>query len=180
MTMNASSNHLTIQEKIDQAQAMFEALKEELARERSIAQLLDQLARNVARSQQVMDQLGVTACCTACEVEEGGSCCGAGIENRYPPTLLLINLLLGRNLPRARRWQNSCHFLNERGCSLMARHVLCINYLCHRIEEKLTLAELMELQETTGEEMDTSFLLHEKIQKHIQGKRRLFQNEREA
>ncbi len=175
-----SSNYLTIQEKIEKAQAMFEAWSEELAQEQSIGQLLEKLARNAARSQEAMVRLGVVACCTACEVEEGGSCCGAGIENRYTPTLLLINLLLGQSLPLTRPRENSCHFLSERGCSLMARHVLCINYLCHKIEKKLTMEELMKLQAVTGEEMETGFVLHEKIHQHIQRKRQLVQNERKA
>ncbi len=165
MTSPESSKSLTIEDKIQRARDLFQAWHERIASDPHLTDLLARLETRAARSREIMEELGITACCMSCEVEEGGSCCGAGIENRYTPTLLLINLLLGRKLPQARRWSNSCYFLEETGCSLTARHVLCINYLCTKIQEKLTREELMRLQNTTGEEMDTGFLLHEKIQK---------------
>ena len=114
-----------------------------------------------------MFSLGVFAECKHCEEEEGGSCCGVGIEKRYNPVLLLINLLLGISLPTRVRDQNSCYFLGETGCLLDVRDVLCVNYICQKLRKKLTREELIAMQSCAGEELDTVFILHEAIKKHI-------------
>ncbi len=111
--------------------------------------------------------LGVVAECKKCEEEEGGSCCGAGIEDKYEPVLLLINHLLGPFLPTEAPSKNDCYFLGEKGCLLTARHVLCVNYICEKLQKKLTMEELVGLQNCAGEELDTLFLLHEAIKKKI-------------
>ena len=111
--------------------------------------------------------LGVVAECKHCEEEEGGSCCGAGIEDRYGPVLLLLNLLLGASLPTQVRSRNSCYFLGERGCLLAARHVLCVNYICEKLRKKLTREELIRLQSCAGQELDTLFFLHEATKKYM-------------
>ena len=107
------------------------------------------------------------AACKRCDEEEGGSCCGAGIENRYPPPLLLINLLLGQALPAERCFANSCFFLGTDGCMLMARDVLCINYLCTGFQKSLAHEDLVRLQTVTGEEMETVFRVHEAVKQFL-------------
>jgi hypothetical protein len=87
--------------------------------------------------------------------------CGAGIENRYNETFLLLNLLFGIDLPSERRFENSCFFLGERGCGLKVRDVLCVNYLCQAIQKSMDPADRQRLQEAVGEELNTVFLLHE-------------------
>jgi hypothetical protein len=62
---------------------------------------------------------------------------------------------------------NSCYFLGEYGCLLTARHVLCVNYICKKLQKKLTRDELIELQPCAGEELDTLFILHEAIKKRM-------------
>jgi hypothetical protein len=114
--------------------------------------------------------LGVVAECKNCEEKEGGSCCGSGIENKYDVELLLINLLLGGSLRNHEPVGNSCFFLGKKGCKLTARHVLCVNYLCHKLQKKLTREELIALQTCAGEELDTLFILHEAIKKRIRSK----------
>ncbi len=158
----------TIAEKIDQAHHLYGTWRSALLNDPVLVKLLAQLEKLSDRSQNVMHELGVVKSCMSCELEEGGSCCGAGIENRYTPTLLLINLLLGRKLPEKRRWENSCHFLVETGCCLTARQVLCINYLCRKVCEKLSREELMRLQDTTGEEIEVGFITYEQTQRLLQ------------
>ena len=114
-----------------------------------------------------MLKLGVVAECKHCEEQEGGSCCGTGIENKYDVELLLVNLLLEVSLQDQQVSQNSCYFLGEEGCKLTARHVLCVNYICNKLQKKLTREELLELQTCAGEELDTLFFLHEAIKKKI-------------
>ena len=110
--------------------------------------------------------LQVVSECKSCE-EEGGSCCGSGIENKYDAVLLLINLLLGCSLENNEPVGNSCYFLGKNGCMLTARHVLCVNYICDKLQKKLNREELLALQTCAGEELDTLFILHESIKKKL-------------
>ena len=60
------------------------------------AQLLH-LDENIESTWKEMLSIGVVRECSDCALKDG-SCCGAGMENRYGEVLLLINLLLGRTL----------------------------------------------------------------------------------
>lgn len=157
-----------ILQRIITARELYAAWHADLEKDREIAGLLTSLREAAARSFTVMTDLGVVTVCMRCEEEEGGSCCGAGIENRYSSVLLLINLLLGNNLPNYRRLPRSCFFLGENGCTLTARHILCINYLCSKIQGMLDHKALATLQSITGKEMDILFALNEAIKKRLQ------------
>ena len=157
----------TIQEKIEQAQDLFETCGDSLRQNPSIGTLLNKLQECIENTKDTMLKLGVVAECKHCEEQEGGSCCGTGIENKYDVELLLVNLLLEGSLRDQQFSQNSCYFLGEKGCKLTARHVLCVNYVCEKLQKKLTREELIELQTCVGEELDALFFLHEAIKKHI-------------
>ncbi len=156
-----------IRHKITQAYELFSLWGETLWKNPHINFLLNSLELKVGASSKVAQDRGIAAACRRCEEEEGGSCCGAGIENKYTPRLLLINLLFGVTLPEERLWPNSCFFLSECGCVLKLRHVLCVNYLCQKIQRMLPSDELAGLQEIIGEEMDAGFLLDETVKKFI-------------
>lgn len=166
-TSNKQTTSLSIEEKILQAHRLNAACGDSLRQDGSIQTLLKRLKQKIDVARRTMVALGVVAECKYCEEEEGGSCCGVGIEDRYDPVLLLINLLLGASLPIQVRGGNSCYFLREKGCMLAARHVLCVNYICQKLQNKLTREELIDLQNSAGEELDTEFILHEAIKKHI-------------
>ena len=157
-----------IGEKIRAARALLEDFGPLLLADAKIAALLESVARKAAESRRANVESGVAGACRRCDEEEGGSCCGAGIENRYTPVLLLANLLLGKVLPEERRAANGCYFLGEEGCCLEVRHVLCVNYLCTMIQKTLPTKELIGLQETIGEEMDAVFVLHEAMKKAME------------
>ena len=110
---------------------------------------------------------GVADACRRCDETGGGSCCGAGIEDRYTPELLLVNLILGAELPESRHSENSCHFLRGSGCMLPARDVLCINYLCPKLQKDIPHRDIISLQDVTGREMEAVFVLHDTIRKFI-------------
>jgi len=110
-----------------------------------------------------MADLGLVEACRICEEEEGGSCCGAGIENRYEGIMLVINGLLGVELPEVRSSQESCHFLGREGCLLRARHVLCVNYLCNRVANTHDPSELAGLRDKEGEELKLIMHLYDRI-----------------
>jgi hypothetical protein len=162
-----SKRYLSIEEKIEEARALYEASADRLRRDGRIRDLLTRLEQNIGESMQAMRAFRVVQTCKWCEEQEGGSCCGAGIENRYEPLQLLINLLLDVSLPDRQKYPDSCYFLETDGCSLKARHVLCVNYLCKKLQQSLSVDELNILQATLGEELDTGFALHEAIRKEL-------------
>ena len=158
---------MLIQEKIDEALALYEAWEGRLRQEALIRDLLDRLERNISASMQAMRALRVVQACRRCEEQEGGSCCGTGIENRYDSLQLLINLLLGVSLPDQHEYSDSCYFLQADGCCLKARHVLCVNYLCRKLQRSLSQDDMIALQTITGEELDTGFALYEAVRKNL-------------
>ena len=163
----STSTLLDIERKILQAQDFYTSLNGTLTGDPAIHFLLERLQESIGATRNAMFELGVVAQCRHCEEEEGGSCCGSGIEERYDEVLLLINLLLGVSLPTEKKSENSCYFLGENGCTLLARHVLCVNYLCAKLRKALPHEALMVMQDLAGEELSAEFILHEAIKKHI-------------
>lgn len=163
---------MTCGEKIKVAQALFARWGEVLGTNSRIRSLIEVLREKVAASGRVALEVGLVVACKRCDEVEGGSCCGAGIEDRYSPHLLLINLLLGRTCPAARRFTNSCYFLGTDGCTLLARDILCINYLCAGLQKSLSHEDLVRLQTATGEEMETVFRVHEAVKQFLRERSR--------
>ena len=108
---------------------------------------------------------GIVELCRECEEKEGGSCCGAGLEKQYSGMLLLINRLLGVTLPNQREEPSSCFFLSSSGCRLVARHVLCINYVCNKITSRIKPDQMAALRKAEGEEILLLFQVNEKLRK---------------
>lgn len=158
--------HPSIEEKIEEARALFKAWEEGFRRDSRICDLLGRLEQRIRASAEAMRATGVVEACKRCEEQEGGSCCGVGIENRYDRILLLINLLLGVALPDQHTYLDSCYFLQADGCCLAARHVLCVNYLCAKLKRALSQDDLIALQTLVGEELDTGFALYETVKMH--------------
>jgi hypothetical protein len=157
----------SIEEKIEEARALYAAWEDRLRQDGRIGTLLARLEQSVRASRQAMQRLGVVRACEQCEKQEGGSCCGVGIENRYDGVQLLINLLLGVSLPPEHTYPDSCYFLKDCGCSLKARHVLCVNYLCADLQRALSQDDTIALQTIVGEELGTGFALYEAIKKRL-------------
>jgi len=156
-----------VKEKIRQAYCLLSKYRDSLTTDPAIQKMVGDLQMKLNASQRVMRDFDIIGMCRQCEEEEGGSCCGKGIENRYGEAILLLNLLFGVTLPKKRRWHNSCYFLGGNGCTLKVRETLCVNYLCSKIRDKLKADELAKLQDITGQEMQTAFLLHEAIKMYM-------------
>lgn len=157
----------SISGKITAARELFASHGERLLRDKAVAAGLAGLDAAIAECRRAMFDSGIVAACRECEEEEGGSCCGAGIENRYGPTLLLVNLLLGCSLSAKRMSPNSCYFLGETGCVLKVRHILCLNYLCRKIRDLIDHEDLVALQTVMGREMDAVFAVHETVRAFV-------------
>ena len=156
-----------IAEKIALAEHAFSLSRDELLGDRKISDLLTALLAAVHDSHTEMIRAGIVELCRQCDEKEGGSCCGSGLEAHYGETLLLINLLLGVVLPRERVDPTGCLFLSKNGCRLLARHVICVNYLCKKITDRFDPQELASLREKEGIEVELLFRLNEEVKKYI-------------
>lgn len=154
-----------VQERVAWADACFRELGDFFLADNNISASLSQLDRTIRLSMKQMDKIGLVALCRECDAEEGGSCCGRGLENRYDGWLLLINRLLGVELPKERYDAKGCFFLGAKGCVLIARHVICINYVCQKITNHIDPAILNTLRELEGNEISCLFMLNEQIKR---------------
>ena len=154
-----------IHEKIAWARECFQQEGDRLLGDRDTGDLLARLQAALEASHRAMIEAGIADECRVCERREGGSCCGAGLEDKYSGTLLLINLLLGREIPSRRSDPSSCHFLGKEGCLLLARHVICVNYLCRKITDRIDPEKISLLRRAEGEELALLFRLNERIKK---------------
>lgn len=154
-----------IEEKIAWAEACCRRFGDQLLRDEGVYSFLNELRAAIKASRKKMSETGIAETCKDCEEREGGSCCGAGLENRYSGALLLINLLLGVSLPERAYDRSSCFFLTQNGCALMARHVICVNYLCKRASQRVHPRGIAALREFEGVELQLLFQLNERIKR---------------
>ncbi|MDY6974251.1 MAG: hypothetical protein SV775_18335 [Thermodesulfobacteriota bacterium] len=152
----------SIKQKIAWAEYYYRQLGGILVRDRAVTGSLLNLRSAIHASHEEMKDVGIASLCKECEQKEGGSCCGAGIENKYDGWLLLINLLLDARLPSERHNSKSCYFLSESGCCLQARHVICVNYICTKITDRISPPKINSLREKEGRELNILFILLER------------------
>jgi hypothetical protein len=155
--------HSSIEDKIAWAYRALGEHGSALREDQTVVRLLDQLRAESQASRQAMAATGVVAVCRHCDEWDGGSCCGAGIEDRYDGITLLINLLLGVSLPTRRQRDGGCFFLGPAGCALQARDVICINFMCREVVDAVGDQALAQLRDVEGAELQTLFQLHDRI-----------------
>jgi hypothetical protein len=156
-----------IEDKMGWAKTTFLGERNRLLADRNLVELLEALKAAIHRSHENMLRTGIVDLCRHCEEKEGGSCCGAGLEKHFSGILLLMNLLLGVTLPQEREEPSSCFFLSPTGCRLLARHVLCINYVCNKITSRIKPDQLAALREAEGAEILLLFQVNEKLKKLV-------------
>jgi hypothetical protein len=174
MKLRPVSLECPIETKIAWARDCWLSLKGTLLEDVAVARLSGEVKEAIRESHAAMAHLGIAKECKDCEQARGGSCCGLGLENYYSGTLLLINLLLGVDVPTERVDKRSCFFLGNDGCRLSARHVICINYLCEEVSSRVSRSKIAVLRELEGVEVNLVFHLNERILKvlhrELQGK----------
>ncbi len=158
-----------MKEKIDLAESILKEYGEEILKRPKIKALIEELKRYIKERKEKMNSCGMIDICRACEEKEG-SCCGKGIEEKYDEFMLLLNMLLGCNIPKERYKEDSCLFLGKNGCILLAPHVLCINYICKKIKEGISKHNLSELRQIEGNIIFTIFNLKEELLHFFQSK----------
>jgi hypothetical protein len=165
MSVQHSSVTDPIEQRIAWAEHFYTHFKDKLLGDPEVSSLLEKLRRAIRDSHSKMAELGIGDVCKACDEKEGGSCCGAGLEKHFSGTLLLINLLLGVNIPTRKMDPANCFFLSATGCQLLARHVICVNYLCAKIAARIPASKITRLRELEGVELDLLFVLHERLKR---------------
>jgi hypothetical protein len=165
MSIPHSSLADPIEQRIAWAEQCYTHFKDKLLGDSEVSSLLKGLLPAIRDSHSKMAELGIGDLCKACEKWEGGSCCGAGLENHFSGTLVLINLLLGVKIPARNMDPASCLFLSTNGCQLLARHVICVNYLCDKIAACVPALEITRLRQLEGVELDLLFVLHERLKR---------------
>lgn len=163
MNIREPSLSSPISVKIDWAEKCFRSYRDIFTSDPFLVGLMTKLSRATELSRLQMKRAGISELCRQCELEEGGSCCGAGVENRYSASLLLVNLLIGTTLPRDRYDDTSCFFLGQSGCVLKARHAICVNYICGKITANVGSGLINSLRETEGDELEALFRFNEQI-----------------
>ncbi|NLI83767.1 MAG: hypothetical protein GX443_19105 [Deltaproteobacteria bacterium] len=159
---------LGIEERITGALGLHAGWGETLKGEERIERLMRRLEKNLQVSRRTMGDLGILQTCAECdEKAPEGSCCSRGLEKKYGLVLLLLNLMLGAELPGWRLRRDSCYFLGHRGCMLKVRHPLCVDYLCPQLETTLGREGLMRIQAVSGEEIEAAFLLEEAVKEAL-------------
>jgi hypothetical protein len=163
MSFKEISIESPIEEKIAWAKNCFQDKKKVLYGDTETDELLKKFKKAAEISHKEMARAGIEYECRRCEERDGGSCCGVGLENKYSGVLILINLLLGLKMPQQRLDTKSCFFLKETGCSLKARHVICVDYLCKKITERIDPERIATMREKEGFELECLFLLNERV-----------------
>lgn len=132
-------------------------LKSELGEE------IDKLEKAIERTWSFMRELGLPEMCRAC-AERGKCCCRPWVADLFDEYDLLLNCLLGVEIPEEREVDGLCFFVGKDGCRLKVRQVICVDFLCPEVENALG-DRALKLREIEGEELEIAFILKEKVKK---------------
>lgn len=153
-----------IQKKIELANYLRDIILSRKDLLNELTSFLERLKRTIILAKEESHRIGMVDICADC-ASEGKTCCGADIENKYSPELLTINLLLQVPLPKNQEIKGMCYFLSPTGCTLLARDVFCINYICEKIKRRLPPSLLKRLRDLEGEALELQFEIERKIKR---------------
>jgi len=157
---------------IHRGKALFTRYGDTLRKEEKVVGLLDKYRQAIEGTRTSMSRMGITEACTACAVAKG-SCCFAGVEGWYDPILLLMNLLLGVEVPTHGEIEGTCLFVGQHGCKLLARHSFCVNYLCPSLKSLLGESSVNRFLMEAGEEIHWGWELERLLRNWVAKNRRL-------
>ncbi len=152
-----------IHEEITEAKRYHEKYGKALAADETLTQLLGDYQAAIEKTNDFMREGGVHRTCGRCASGPGGSCCFEGVEAWYDRTLILINLLLGVEIPEVGAFPGHCRFVGDDGCRLIARYAFCVNYLCPRLQQVLGPRGCSPLLSVVGEELASGI----KVERHL-------------
>jgi hypothetical protein len=164
---NAELSENTLIHTIVKASHLHNTLGRDLLQDTTFLRLLKKLDQNIEATREEMQTTGVLSECADCALHGEGTCCGLRTGYKCDSILLFINLLLGRSVSDQPKDPQKCFFLTDKGCSLRARPVICVNFVCNRLRDKIPHEQLVRLQEIAGAELDMLFATEEYIKKMV-------------
>jgi hypothetical protein len=142
---------------VERAKALYGLYAERLMADGDIRTLLDRYRASIEQTGVAMNREGIGAACSACARQNPSGCCFSGIEEGDDDILLLLNMLLGCALPESREQRDSCFFVGEGGCRLMARFYFCLHYFCPGLMTTLGEPRIGALQKQVGREIHAGY-----------------------
>jgi hypothetical protein len=138
---------------IAEAKKVYATLGNEIISNPQLAELLAGFKEQIQGTNRLFKEFDVAADCAACCDREKGPCCFDGAQGWYDLRLLLINLLLGVEVPDSPELMDDCWFNSPTGCKLLAKDSICLNFFCPDIQERLNDEELLSLRRQVGREL---------------------------
>lgn len=154
-------NYNSFYKKIEIAKTRFKEIKKR-GLPAEMEKLLTDLKYFINEADTERALVGMTEICKECG-QKDKACCGKGIEFKYSPELLLINFLYGVEIPEHAEHKEMCYFLKDDGCSLFARDVFCINFICEKIKENIPTEKLKRLRELEGKQINLQFRIEQML-----------------
>jgi hypothetical protein len=156
-----------VDEETIEAKRYYEKYGKALAADETLTRLLGNYQAAIRKTNDFMREGGVHGTCGRCASGPGGSCCFEGVETWYDRNLLLINLLLGVEIPEVGLYPGHCRFVSESGCRLIARYAFCVNYLCPMLQGVLGPGRCRTLSSVVGEELASGIKVEHHLFKRI-------------
>ena len=147
------ANKRDVSREISQAKQVYADLGAEILDQAELAELLAKFKDQILGTNRLFQELDVSADCAACCDREKGPCCFDGAQGWYDLRLLLINLLLGVEVPDSPELVDDCWFNSPTGCKLLAKDSICLNFFCPDIQARLSDADLLALRQQVGREL---------------------------
>lgn len=165
---------------ISEARHLFQRYGNRLLSDPCVSRLLKQYRDAIAKTTRMMREMGMQGECARCAADGPGSCCFSGIEEGYDQILLLINLLMGCNIPDTREIAGSCTFLGPSGCKLRARYYYCVHFLCPRLHRAMDPLSVKELLRAVGEELHAGWEAEQAVRTSLKRREAMDGNLRSA
>jgi len=143
----------TVDGLINEAKEIYARCGKRLSGDKAINERLSVYQSSIADTNRMMQQFDIVNTCSACAESKAGSCCMQDVEEWYDPVLLLINLLMGAELPDFREIPGHCLFVGRKGCKLVARYSFCVNFLCPDLKNLLGPSETQNIMTVAGQEL---------------------------
>ena len=157
-----------VNEEIQRAKNLYSGYGVEILEDKRCSGLLKQYGTAIEESRDLMKELGVIEICSSCADERTGGCCYYGVETWYSKYLLLINLLMGIEIPKTRMFKTNCLFVGENGCLLLARFKPCVQHLCQKIRNTLRQHDFLRLRAVTNYEIKLGVQAESAVRDFIQ------------
>ncbi len=154
--------NVPITEKIAWAEEIYSRYGDTLLQDDEVQRLLSVLDRSIDATYEEMENAGTLEECIRCALKTG-SCCSRKIDKMYDKRTLVVNLLMGYEMPSEREIGDGCFFQGMRGCKIKAREIICVDYFCPRMYDIIDKEKMTRLQNVAGEEHETLFKLSNRI-----------------